>query len=103
MKYVEDYPVKPLNPGTTRFAQSPDNNMVIYITGFRSNWRDACREAYSTVYKLGYKLEDIYVFNYQDKPPLLLADVMSHNAWFIGDFKILTELEKILEMEKLSR
>lgn len=94
--YTEKLKPTELASGTTRYASAPDNHLTLFVSGFKSNWQSAVREAYATCYKLGYALEDIYIFNYKPgaTQPLRLADFMDTNARFVGKYKILAELEK---------
>jgi hypothetical protein len=97
--YIQDYPVANLDPGFNRFNMPPDQNLVIFVSGFKSSWDDAVREAYATAYKLGYPLEDIYVFNYGSETPLHLAEIIGKNGRYVGDFKLRYELLKMIKME----
>jgi len=99
LDYLNAFQTPVIDPGTYRFSAPPDNNLVMYTSGYHSDWQSATREAYSTAYKLGYALEDIYVFNYREKGPIQLAEVMGRNARFVGDFKVLLELEKSLNSD----
>ncbi len=100
LDYLDAFQTPLTDPGTYRFSAPPDNNLVVYVSGYHSDWQSATREAYSTAYKLGYALEDIYVFNYREKEPIQLSEIMGHNARFVGDFKVLLELEKSLSSDE---
>jgi hypothetical protein len=98
-QYLQPYPAPEADFATGRATQAPDDNIVLYASGYRSSWTDAAREAYSCAYKLGYPLSDIYVFNYRHKGPLCLGEVMGRNARFVGDFKLFYEVENRLHAD----
>ncbi|NWJ96539.1 MAG: hypothetical protein HXX20_12220 [Chloroflexi bacterium] len=97
-EYLTDYTCPPIQFGNNRFAEPPDGNLVLFTSGYASDWQSAVREAYGTAYKLGYALEDIYIFNYLHSTPLQLAQIMGPEGRFVGDFKIILELDKELNI-----
>lgn len=98
-QYLQPYPAPEADFATGRTTQAPDENIVLYASGYGSSWTDAAREAYTSAYKLGYPLSDIYIFNYRNKGPLCLGELMGRNARFVGDFKLFYEVENHLHAD----
>jgi hypothetical protein len=95
-KYLEPFPLYDRDPGTTnRAVKPPDNNLIMYVSGFGSDWQAAVREGFMVGYKLGYKLSDVYVFSYAtaSRHPLRLSEVIDRSGVFVGDARLLTDLE----------
>ena len=92
--YLKPFPEPPFDPGTTnRAVAAPDQNILMYVSGFNSDWQGAAREAYLIAYKLGYELSDIFVFSYVDKSnwPIQLSEIMDRNGTFVGDARLLAD------------
>jgi hypothetical protein len=104
--YLQPYQAAETDMDTGRAIEAPDENLVMYASGYQSDWQSAVREAWYTAYKLGYPLRDIYVFNYSGKGVLQLSEVVGRNGRFVGDFKLILELDKKIhdadEKEKLA-
>ena len=92
--YFKPFPEPPLDPGTTnRAVAAPDQNIIMYVSGFNSDWQGAAREAYLIAYKLGYELSDIFVFSYVNKSdwPIQLSELIDRNGTFVGDARLLAD------------
>jgi hypothetical protein len=74
----------------------------MYVSGFGSDWQGAVRESFLVGYKLGYKLSDIYVFSYAKNShhPIRLSDMIDQSGVFVGDARLLTDLESSIAQAK---
>lgn len=66
------------------------NKLVIFVTGFTSSWQTAAREAYAVAYKLGYDIDNIYLFSYSEacQEPLQLSAIYNR----VFDFSPVAEI-----------
>ena len=79
----------------------PDNNLVMFTSGFDSGLEKATQDAYSQAYKMGYPLDKIYVFNYTSDQPVLLSDCVNEKGKFIEKKLDSSGKEQVVEVGNL--
>ena len=91
-----------------RPIQPPDSNMVMFVSGFNSDWVSAVNTADQQAFQMGYDPKDIYIFNYKTNKPIPLSEFIEYNpnngikryTSTYGDLQQVATLNKQIEIWK---